>query len=288
MPVQLIDVSHTYAQGSPFEFAALKNINLTIGKNEFIGIIGHTGSGKSTLIQHLNGLLLPTSGTVLVDGVDIADKEVNKVHIRRRVGLVFQYAEHQLFEETIYKDIAYGPKNMGLSEEEIDERVRYAMALTELDFEKYKDRSPFDISGGQMRRVAIAGILAMKPEVLVLDEPTSGLDPMGRSAILHGIKQMHKNENIAVVLVSHNMEDVAAMADRIIVMCNAEKIMDDEPKKVFAQTDKLHEMGLRAPEVTYLMQALKKKGYDVNTDIFSVKEAAKEVSRILRGEVHDV
>jgi energy-coupling factor transport system ATP-binding protein len=288
MSVQLVNVSHIYAEGSPFEFTALKDIHLSIGKNEFIGIIGHTGSGKSTLIQHLNGLLLPTSGTVLIDGVDIADKDVRMVHIRQRVGLVFQYAEHQLFEETIYKDIAYGPKNMGLDEEEIDARVRYAMALTELDFEKYKDRSPFDISGGQMRRVAIAGVLAMKPEVLVLDEPTSGLDPMGRSAILRGIKQMHRDGEMSVVLVSHNMEDVAAMADRIIVMCNAQKVMDDVPQRIFAQTERLHEIGLRAPEITYLMQALKEKGFDVDTDIFSVEKAVEEVEKVLQRRGRDV
>lgn len=287
MSVKLVDVSHIYAPNTPFEYAALKDININIEKTEFIAIIGHTGSGKSTLVQHMNGLLLPTSGSVLVDDVDITEKKINKISIRRKVGLVFQYAEHQLFEETIYKDIAFGPKNLGLTEEEIQIRVQEAMAFTGLDYEEYKDRSPFDISGGQMRRVAIAGVLSMKPDILILDEPTAGLDPLGKSEILKSIYDLYKNQNITVILISHNMEEVAQLADRIIVMNEAEILMDTTPIEVFSQVEKLSEIGLRAPDITYLMKALKEKGCDVNEKVFTV-EAAKEelVKYFKRGDMH--
>lgn len=287
MSVKLIDVSHIYAPNTPFEYAALKDININIEKTEFIAIIGHTGSGKSTLVQHMNGLLLPTSGSVLVDDVDITEKKINKISIRRKVGLVFQYAEHQLFEETIYKDIAFGPKNLGLTEEEIQIRVQEAMAFTGLDYEEYKDRSPFDISGGQMRRVAIAGVLSMKPDILILDEPTAGLDPLGKSEILKSIYDLYKNQNITVILISHNMEEVAQLADRIIVMNEAEILMDTTPIEVFSQVEKLSEIGLRAPDITYFMKALKEKGCDVNEKVFTVEAAKEELIKYFkRGDMH--
>jgi energy-coupling factor transport system ATP-binding protein len=287
MSVKLIGVSHIYAPNTPFEYAALKDININIEKTEFIAIIGHTGSGKSTLVQHMNGLLLPTSGSVLVDDVDITEKKINKISIRRKVGLVFQYAEHQLFEETIYKDIAFGPKNLGLTEEEIQIRVQEAMAFTGLDYEEYKDRSPFDISGGQMRRVAIAGVLSMKPDILILDEPTAGLDPLGKSEILKSIYDLYKNQNITVILISHNMEEVAQLADRIIVMNEAEILMDTTPTEVFSQVEKLSEIGLRAPDITYLMKALKEKGCDVNEKVFTVEAAKEELIKYFkRGDMH--
>lgn len=282
MSVQLIDVSHIYAPGTPFEYAALKDINFSIDKSEFIGIIGHTGSGKSTLIQHLNGLLLPTSGSVVADGVEISDNKGDKLALRRKVGLVFQYAEHQLFEETVYKDIAYGPKNLGLSEEEIEARVKDAMEVVGLDFETYKDRSPFELSGGQMRRVAIAGVLSMKPEILVLDEPTAGLDPYGKEDILQSIHQLHEKQKTTVVLVSHNMDEVARLADRVIVMSAGEIIMDAPPKEVFTQIEKLDEIGLGAPDIIYLMRALKKAGLDVDDTIFMTEQARDEILRALK------
>lgn len=287
MSVKLINVSHVYAPDTPFEYVALQDININIEQTEFIAIIGHTGSGKSTLVQHMNGLLLPTSGSVFVDGTDIAENKTNKISIRRKVGLVFQYAEHQLFEETIYKDIAFGPKNLGLSEDEICERVKEAMEFTGLDYEEYKDRSPFDISGGQMRRVAIAGVLSMKPDVLILDEPTAGLDPLGKSEILKSIYELYKNQNITVILISHNMEEVAQLANRIIVMSQAKILMDATPSEVFSQVEKLSEIGLRAPDITYLMKALKEKGCDVDQKVFTVESAKKELVKLLeKGDIH--
>jgi energy-coupling factor transport system ATP-binding protein len=287
MSVILADVYHIYAKDTPFEFAALKDINLKIEKTEFISIIGHTGSGKSTLVQHMNGLLLPTSGTVLIDGVDIAQNKADRISARRKVGLVFQYAEHQLFEETIYKDIAFGPKNLGLSAEETEERVKEAMELVGLDYYEYKDRSPFEISGGQMRRVAIAGVLSMKPDILILDEPTAGLDPLGKKEILASIYGLYKSRDITVVLISHNMEEVAQLSDRIVVMCNSEIIMDAKPVEVFCQFEKLREIGLSAPDISCLMRELKKRGLDADEKVFTV-EGAKEQLLMLykRGDMH--
>ncbi len=282
MSVQLIDVSHIYAQGTPFEFAALKDIHFSIEKDEFIGIIGHTGSGKSTLIQHLNGLLTPTQGSVLVDGVEMSGANGDKLALRRKVGLVFQYAEHQLFEETIYKDIAFGPKNLGLTEEEIENRVKDAMEVVGLDFDTYKERSPFELSGGQMRRVAIAGVLSMKPEILILDEPTAGLDPYGKEDILRSINQLHEKQQTTVVLVSHNMDEVATLADRVIVMSKGQILMDAPPAEVFTQVEKLDEIGLSAPDILYLMRALKKAGLDVDDKIFMPEEAKEDILRALK------
>ena len=212
------DLNYTYGQGSPFETKALNSVSLEINDGEFVGLIGHTGSGKSTLIQHLNGLLHPTSGQVFVDGVDISEKGMNLKEIRRRVGLVFQYPEHQLFEETVYKDVAFGPKNIGIGSSEIDKTVKWAISEVGLDYDEVKDKSPFELSGGQRRRVAIAGVLSMRPEVMILDEPTAGLDPKGRDEILSEVNKLNKQEGITVILVSHSMEDVAKLADKLIVM----------------------------------------------------------------------
>jgi len=287
MSVILKNVSHIYAQGTPFEFAALKDINLCIDKTEFIAIIGHTGSGKSTLVQHMNGLLQPTSGSIFIDGVDITNDKTHRLNARKKVGLVFQYAEHQLFEETIYKDIAYGPRNLSLSEEETETRVKEAMLFTGLDYEEYKDRSPFDISGGQMRRVAIAGVLSMKPDILILDEPTAGLDPLGKKEILNSIYELYKKQNITIILISHNMEEVAQLADRSIVMCESQIIMDAAPVEVFSQSQKLREIGLSAPDISYLMKELKKRGLNVDDKIFTVENAKEEIMRLYkRGELN--
>ncbi|AWW26703.1 energy-coupling factor transporter ATPase [Acetobacterium sp. KB-1] len=284
MSVEIKNLSHTYSEGSPFEFKALKEINITIEDGSFIGIIGHTGSGKSTLIQHLNGLLTPTSGTVLVDGKDIFDtKKSELIELRHRIGLVFQYPEHQLFEETVQKDVAFGPKNQGLSQEEIDTRVRQSIKMVGLDFETIKDKSPFELSGGQMRRVAIAGVLAMEPAVLILDEPTAGLDPQGREEILAQIKLLHTQKQITVILVSHSMEDIGKMVDKILVINEGEVVFFDTPSHVFTQISTLESIGLAVPEVTYLMRRLKEKYPEIREDIFTVEAAKKEILKVIRG-----
>lgn len=284
MSVEIKNLSHTYSEGSPFEFKALKNINITIEDGSFIGIIGHTGSGKSTLIQHLNGLLVPTSGTVLVDGKDIfATKKSEMILLRHHIGLVFQYPEHQLFEETVQKDVAFGPKNQGLSEGEIDQRVRQSIKMVGLDFEEVKDKSPFELSGGQMRRVAIAGVLAMEPSVLILDEPTAGLDPRGREEILAQIKSLHTQKQITVILVSHSMEDIGKMVDKILVMNEGEVVFFDTPNHVFTEITTLESIGLAVPEVTYLMRRLKEKYPEIREDIFTVEAAKKEILKVIRG-----
>jgi energy-coupling factor transport system ATP-binding protein len=284
MSVEIKNLSHTYSEGSPFEFKALKEINITIEDGSFIGIIGHTGSGKSTLIQHLNGLLTPTSGTVLVDGKDIFDTNKSElIELRHRIGLVFQYPEHQLFEETVQKDVAFGPKNQGLSQEEIDTRVRQSIKMVGLDFETIKDKSPFELSGGQMRRVAIAGVLAMEPAVLILDEPTAGLDPRGREEILAQIKLLHTQKQITVILVSHSMEDIGKMVDKILVINEGEVVFFDTPSHVFTQISTLESIGLAVPEVTYLMRRLKEKYPEIREDIFTVEAAKKEILKVIRG-----
>ena len=233
MIMKIENLNYIYNPNTPFEKKALDNINLEINQGEFIGLIGHTGSGKSTLVQHLNRLLKPTSGKIIIDGVDITNKEANLKEIRQKVGLVFQYPEHQLFEETIYKDIAFGPKNLGLNEEQVRERVKEAMELVGLDYEELKDRSPFELSGGQKRRVAIAGVLAMKPKILVLDEPTAGLDPRGRDEILGEIQQLYEKENMTIILVSHSMEDIAKLVNRILVMHRGKVVIDGKTRDVF-------------------------------------------------------
>ena len=279
--IKIENLTYKYSVGTPFEQVAVDNVNLEIAGGEMVGVIGHTGSGKSTLIQHLNGLLKPTSGTVYLNGQDIwADKSKLR-QVRFDVGLVFQYPEYQLFEETVYKDIAFGPKNMGLSEEEIDRRVRKAAEFTGLR-EELLQKSPFELSGGQKRRVAIAGVIAMEPKVLILDEPAAGLDPRGRNQILNQIKAYHEEVKNTVLLVSHSMEDVARYVDRIIVMNKSRVMFDDAPKMVFRHYKELEEVGLAAPQITYIMQALKAKGLQVDTDITSVEEARDAILAALR------
>ena len=274
-------MTHIYGAGTAFEKKALDDINLEIKDGEFIGLIGHTGSGKSTLTQHLNALLVPTSGEVLLNGENIyADKSKLK-SIRQRVGLVFQYPEHQLFEMTVYKDVAYGPGNLGLSQEEIDRRVRSAFETVGLGEDIY-DKSPFELSGGQKRRAAIAGVLAMEPEVLILDEPTAGLDPKGRDEILEAVRKMHEMRKITVILVSHSMEDVAKLVDRIVVLYKGKTAIVGTPREVFSQADRLEEMGLAAPQITYVFSKLKKMGYDVPTDIYTVSEATDVLYKFLK------
>jgi energy-coupling factor transport system ATP-binding protein len=268
--------------GTPFEMTALDDISLELEEGKFYAIIGHTGSGKSTFIQHLNGLLKPTSGKIFIGDVDITDKKTVMSEVRKRVGLVFQYPEYQLFEETIEKDVAFGPKNLGLPEAEIQSRVRKAMEIVGLDFEKYRNLSPFELSGGQKRRVAIAGVIAMEPQVLILDEPTAGLDPKGRDEILAQIIKLHEYYKSTVILVTHSMEDVAEIADEVIVMSDSKVIMKGLPSEVFTKAELLESVGLGAPQITYLMKALKEKGFDVSTDIFTVKDAKKELLRLLR------
>ena len=258
MSIILDHVSHTYEEGTAMEFHALKDINLVIPDGQFIGLIGHTGSGKSTLIQHLNGLLKPTGGHVYYNGADIHDADYNRKELRSRVGLVFQYPEHQLFEMDVFTDVCFGPKNLGLDKKEVELRAYQALKQVGLE-DEYFYQSPFDLSGGQKRRVAIAGVLAMKPDVLILDEPTAGLDPKGRDEILDQVAAFRKETGMTVILVSHSMEDVAKYVDRIIVMNKGEVLMDQIPKEVFKRYKELEEVGLAAPQVTYIMHALKDK-----------------------------
>lgn len=275
------NLTYIYSVGTPFEHKALDDISFSVERGEFIGIIGHTGSGKSTLMQQLNGLLKPTSGTVLLDGQDIwSDKKLTR-QARFRVGLVFQYPEYQLFEETVYKDIAFGPKNMGLSAEEVDRRVREAAGFVGLT-EQQLEVSPFDLSGGQKRRVAIAGVIAMEPEVLILDEPTAGLDPVGRSEILGNIQSYRKAKNATIMMVSHSMEDVARLTDRLLVMNGSKLAMDAPPAQVFTHAEELTQMGLNIPQVTQVFLELKKLGLDVK-NVYTIEQAAAEIKR-LKGE----
>jgi energy-coupling factor transport system ATP-binding protein len=277
MAIVVENLRYVYDVGSPFETVALENINFTIEEGEFVGLIGHTGSGKSTLIQHLNGLIKPTSGRIIINDVDILSGEIKLSDIRKRVGLVFQYPEYQLFEETIYKDIAFGPANLGLKADEIDKRVRYAMDIVNMDFETYKDKSPFELSGGQKRRVAIAGVLAMQPEVLILDEPTAGLDPRGRDEILMQIKRLHDEKHITVVLVSHSMEDIAKLVDRIIVMHEGNIELMGTKQEVFEHAERLEEIGLGLPQILYLVNALRKKGMHFDKDIISIEAVEQRI-----------
>ena len=282
MTIVLDNISYIYNPNTPFEKKALDNVNLNIEGGDFIGLIGHTGSGKSTLVQHLNGLMKPTSGKISIDGIDIGSKDADLRQIRQKVGLVFQYPEHQLFEETVYRDIAFGPENLELDEEEVDRRVRKAMDLVGLDFESLKDRSPFELSGGQKRRVAIAGVLAMRPEVLILDEPTAGLDPRGRDEILNSIQSLYREEGIIIILVSHSMEDIARMVNRIIVMHRGRIAMEGSTKDVFMQVEKLEDMGLGIPQITSFMRSYRLKGHDIKDDILTIEDAKAELIRYLR------
>lgn len=272
MSLILNKVSHVYSPDTAYQKKALDKVTIKIQDNEFIGIIGHTGSGKSTLIQHMNGLLKPTSGEIYFNGEDIMEKDFDKKMLRSKVGMVFQYPEHQLFEATVLEDICFGPKNLGLSKEEVDDRAMEAMELVGLD-QDLISASPFDLSGGQKRRVAIAGVLAMKPDILILDEPTAGLDPKGRDDILNMIKEMHIKTGNTVILVSHSMEDVAKYVDRLIVMNQGHIEYDDTPKGVFRNYIELEQMGLAAPEITYIVNDMKRKGFSIDTDVTTLEEA---------------
>ena len=281
MSIVIEHLNYVYMQGGPYETKALDDVSLTIHDGEFVGLIGHTGSGKSTLVQHLNGLILPTSGQITVDGMDLADKNTDKRAIRRRVGLVFQYPENQLFEETGAKDIAFGPKNLGLDEAEIDRRVRTAMRRVALDYDKLSQRSVFELSGGQMRRVAIAGVLAMEPQTLVLDEPCAGLDPKGREEILGLISDLHRESGATIVMVSHSMDDVAALAERVIVMNHGKVAMDGAPREVFSRGEELRAIGLDVPQAVELAQKLREKGFDVPEGIYKIEEVRAAVEAIV-------
>lgn len=285
MSIIIENLTHIYNEGMPFASKALDNINLTIEDGDFVGLIGHTGSGKSTLIQHLNGILKPSTGKILINKVDITDKNLNLTDIRKKVGVVFQYPEYQLFEETVEKDIAFGPSNLGLEEEEIRKRVKTSMEAVGLDYDAFKDKSPFELSGGQKRRVAIAGVIAMNPEVLILDEPTAGLDPKGRDEIFELIKMLHDEKNMTIILSSHSMDDMAKLVKNIIVM-NAGKVeFMGSTREVFENhSNRLKEIGLDIPQVLELCNKLREKGFDIRTDILTIEEAKKEIIRVMRGK----
>ncbi|HJG07802.1 energy-coupling factor transporter ATPase [Megamonas hypermegale] len=282
MSIEIRNVTHIYMEKTPYEKMALDDVSLTIEEGSFTAIAGHTGSGKSTLMQHINGLLTPDKGMVHIDGIDINKKNKAAFTARRSVGLVFQYPEQQLFEETVAKDIAFGPKNFGLSEDEIKERVKDAMEFVELDYEEYKDKSPFELSGGQMRRVAIAGIIALKPKYLVLDEPTAGLDPQLKANLLNKIKKLHSKEKMTIIMVSHNMDDIAKLADKVAVMNHGKLMIYDKPDKVFANRQIIKDAGLLEPEVMQLLQKIKDKGLDVNVNVLNKNDALKEILTALR------
>ena len=281
MSIVIEKLNYVYMAGGPYETKALNDVSLTIGDGEFIGLIGHTGSGKSTLVQHLNGLLRPTSGRILVDGLDLADKQTDRRAVRRKVGLVFQYPENQLFEETVEKDIAFGPRNLGLDDAEVSRRVREAMAKVALDYERLKDRSVFELSGGQMRRVAIAGVLAMEPGTLVLDEPCAGLDPRGREEILGLIRNLHEQAGTTIVMVSHSMDDVASLAERVIVMNHGRVAMDGTPREVFSRGAELRAIGLDVPQAVLLADKLRERGFDVPQGVYRVEEIKAVIEGIV-------
>lgn len=281
MSIKVSNLTHIYNQGFPGETKALDEVSFEIFDGEFAGIIGHTGSGKSTLLQHLNGLLKPTSGEIYVDDTCLTDKRTKMVDIRRRVGLVFQYPEYQLFEETVAKDVAYGPKNLGITGEELDAVVREAIEIVGLDYEFVKDRSPFDLSGGQKRRVAIAGVIAMHPKILILDEPTAGLDPSAHRDVLDMIRRIHEEQNIIIIFVSHNMGDVAALADRVIVMDQGKAVLNGTPEEVFSNIDYLKGIGLSVPPVMEIMKDLEARIPEINGNQLTPEAAEKEIIRYL-------
>ena len=280
MPIEVRNLTHCYSKDNAFRAIALNDVSFTIEDGEFIGIVGHTGSGKSTLIQHLNGLLKPTSGQVLIDGVDLNGEKTDRRAIRQKIGLVFQYPEYQLFEESVRKDIAFGPKNQGLTEDEIDQRVRYAMECVHVDYDSYAERSPFELSGGQMRRVAIAGVLAMRPEVLILDEPTAGLDPKGRDSILTMLEDLHRRENVTIIMVSHSMDDMARLATRLLVMSEGKLVATGSPSEIFADSAMMDSIGLGVPEATQLADRLRAKGYPVPEGIYRQSELQEYLLRL--------
>ena len=286
MSIELKDVGYTYMKGTPFERTALAHVNVTVEEGSFTAIAGHTGSGKSTLVQIIAGLLRPTEGKILVDGIDLGasgrkGKQAAR-EARRKVGMVFQYPEHQLFEETVQADIAFGPRNLGLEESEITERVREAMEMTGLDYEDWKDEDPFRMSGGQKRRAAIAGVLAMRPKYLVLDEPTAGLDPKGREKILNEIRKLHENGRRTVLLISHNMDDIARFADRVIILHQGKCLLEDTPEQVFRQRDVLQAAGLHPPRITMLLEELRAQGIDVPAHAIRLKEGIDEILQACR------
>ena len=281
MSIKINHLTHIYNEGTTFEKVALNDVNIEIKTGEFIGLIGHTGSGKSTLIQHLNGIISPTQGEILLDGENIHKDKMKLKEVRRRIGLAFQYPEYQLFEMTVYKDVAFGPTNLGWTKEQIHESVTAALDIVGISPDIY-EKYPFELSGGQKRRVAIAGVLAMNPEVLILDEPTAGLDPKGRDEILAAIRKLHEERGITVILVSHSMEDVAKLVDRIIVMHRGQVAMTGTPREIFSHPLELEQMGLAAPQVSYVFAQLKAKGYDVPTDIYTVEEAKEALLRLVK------
>lgn len=284
MPIQVEHLTHTYMTDSPFAATALEDVSLTIEDGELIGLLGHTGSGKTTLVQHLNGLLKPTSGRVVVDGLDITEKGVSLLEVRRRVGLVFQYPEYQLFEETVARDVAFGPRNLGLSEQEVDQRVRFALREVGLAYDEIAQRSPFELSGGQMRRVAIAGVLAMRPGTLILDEPTAGLDPAGRRSILGMIWELHAAGGLTVVMVSHNMDDISSLATRLVVMSRGRMVLTGTPREVFQHRELLSSIGLGIPQAAELTQQLIAEGYPLPADLYTPEEVAEALLKLPRKE----
>jgi energy-coupling factor transport system ATP-binding protein len=280
MKIELKGVTHIYEQEQAIK--ALDDINLSIYENEFIGLVGHTGSGKSTLVQLMNGLIKPTFGQVIVDGINITQPKVSLKEIRQKIGLVFQYPEHQLFEETVYNDIAFGPRNLGLTEKEVTERVKEALNLVGMDYEIFKDRSPFNLSGGQQRKVAIAGVLAMEPRVLILDEPSAGLDPQGREQLIELLQHLYRTYKMTIILISHRMEEIARLSSRVLVMGKGKLVLDGPPEEVYSNVEKLRELALDLPEITEILWRLKNKGLDVQTSIFTISEAIQEISGKLR------
>ncbi|MDD4436855.1 MAG: energy-coupling factor transporter ATPase [Tissierellia bacterium] len=282
MSIRTENIKYIYSEGTPFRTLALDDVNVTIEKGEFVGIIGHTGSGKSTLIQLFNGLEPPTEGKVEVDGTIVGEDKKKLKLIRQTVGLVFQYPEYQLFEETVAKDVAFGPLNLNLSQKEIDFRVKEALELVGFNYKKIKDASPFELSGGQKRRVAIAGVLAMKPDYLILDEPTAGLDPAGRNEIFHQIRKLHEESNFTVVLVSHSMEDIAKLVDRVIVLSKGKIHMQGSPKEIYSQAEELEKIGLGIPQIASIVRELKIRGFNIRQDILTIEEAKEEILKEVR------
>lgn len=286
MSIEVKHLTHIYDRGMPSESVALDDISFTAEDGQFIGIIGHTGSGKSTLLQHLNGLLRPDEGSVIVEGIDITKPGVSMVEIRKRIGLVFQYPEYQLFEETVARDVAFGPKNLGLSDEEIEERVREAIELVGLDYEKIRDRSPFELSGGQKRRVAIAGVVAMRPAVLILDEPTAGLDPKAHKDVLKMVEEVHRRTGNITIFVSHNMADIARLSDKVIVINDGKLLTEGSPREVFSMKEELAQVGLDLPPITEFTESLRERGIDLSPTILDADEAVGQIAEYLKKKSH--
>ena len=285
MSIEVRHLTHAYSPDSEIQTVALQDVSFSIGDHEFVGIVGHTGSGKSTLVQHLNGLLKPTSGQVLIDGTDLNGEHVDRRSLRQRIGLVFQYPEYQLFEETVAKDVAFGPKNLGLSAQEIDLRVRYALESVHLSYDDIAEKSPFELSGGQMRRVAIAGVIAMKPDVLILDEPTAGLDPRGRDRILSMLRDLYIREQTTILMVSHSMDDMAALATRLLVFSEGRLIADASPREIFAREEMMTQIGLGIPEASRLCMELRKAGFDLPADLYQTEELKSHLLRLWKEAV---